>query len=150
MFEALNWAVPFLPHHKPRYFMGIGLPDQIVRAVGLGIDMFDCSIPTRYGRHGSVFTKKGKIVVLNAQYTKDFSPLDPDCDCHVCKHYTRAYLRHLCNLREITGVRLLSYHNLYFYIKLMEKIRSAIENNQYAAFQKQFLTDYGSELVHTL
>ena len=150
MFEALNWAVPFLPHHKPRYFMGIGLPDQIVRAVGLGIDMFDCSIPTRYGRHGSVFTKKGKIVVLNAQYTKDFSPLDPHCDCHVCKHYTRAYLRHLCNLREITGVRLLSYHNLYFYIKLMEKIRSAIENNQYAAFQKQFLTDYGSELVHTL
>lgn len=150
MFEALNWVIPLLPKDKPRYFMGIGLPDQIVRAVGLGIDMFDCSIPTRYGRHGSAFTSRGKIVVLNAQYTKDFTPLDANCDCHVCKHYTRAYLRHLCNLREITGVRLLSYHNLYFYIKLMEKIRAAIQDNNYAAFQKQFLTDYGSELRHTL
>jgi queuine tRNA-ribosyltransferase len=145
MFEALNWVIPFLPHDKPRYFMGIGLPDQIVRAVGLGIDMFDCSIPTRYGRHGSAFTN-----IMNAQFTKDFSPLDEECDCSVCKHYTRAYLRHLLNLREITGVRLLSYHNLYFYVKLMEKIRAAIEADQYGQFQKQFLTNYNSELLATL
>jgi queuine tRNA-ribosyltransferase len=150
MFEALNWVIPFLPHDKPRYFMGIGLPDQIVRAVGLGIDMFDCSIPTRYGRHGSTFSNKGKLNIMNSQYTKDFRPLDEECECSVCKTYTRAYIRHLLNLKEITGVRLMSYHNLYFYVKLMEKIRAAIEVDQYEQFQKQFLMNYNSELLATL
>ncbi len=150
MFEALNWVMPLLPKDKPRYFMGIGLPDQIVRAVGLGIDMFDTCVPTRYGRHGSVFTTKGRIVITNHAYLKDFGPLDPECDCPVCKTYTRAYIRHLLKLNEITGVRLTSYHNLYFYVKLMEKIRLSIEQNKYAEFQKQFLTTYGSELLSTL
>jgi queuine tRNA-ribosyltransferase len=150
MFEALDWVMPLLPNDKPRYFMGIGLPDQIVRAVGLGIDMFDCSIPTRYGRHGSAFTHHGKLNLLNSQYTKDFRPLDDKCHCHVCKTYSRAYLRHLLNLREITGVRLMSYHNLYFYIKLMERIRASIEQGHYEHFQKQFLTDYQSELLKTI
>ncbi len=148
MFDALGWAIPFLPKNKPRYFMGIGLPDQIVKAVGMGIDMFDTCVPTRYGRHGSAFTSMGKLTIRNSTYTKDFTPLDPQCDCHVCTQFTRAYLRHLLNLNEITGVRLLSYHNVYFYIKLMERIRAAIENNAYAAFEKKFLTDYGSELAH--
>ena len=147
MFETLDWTLPFLPENKPRYFMGIGLPDQIVRAVGMGMDMFDTCVPTRYGRHGSAFTSKGKLVIRNNEFAKDFRPLDEICRCPVCKNYTRAYIRHLLNLNEITGVRLMSYHNVYFYVKLMEKIRTAIETNTYAQFQKQFLADYGSELL---
>jgi queuine tRNA-ribosyltransferase len=147
MFEALSYAIPYLPHDKPRYFMGIGLPDQIVKAVGMGIDMFDTCVPTRYGRHGTAFTNRGRIVVRNGAYAKDFTPIDDTCDCHVCKTYTRAYLRHLLNLNEITGVRLLSYHNVYFYIKLMERIKKAIDEDRYAAFEKEFLTTYGSELA---
>ncbi len=142
MFETLNWVIGYLPKDKPRYFMGIGLPDQIVRAVGLGVDMFDCSVPTRYGRHGSAFTHHGKLNIRNSEFTKDLRPLDENCDCGVCKNYTRCYIRHLLNMNEITGVRLMSYHNLYFYIKLMQHIRQAIEADNYAQFQKQFLTDY--------
>ena len=147
MFLALGWTVGFLPVDKPRYFMGIGLPDQIVKAVGMGIDMFDTCVPTRYGRHGTAFTSIGRLTIRNSQFIKDFTPLDKDCDCHVCKNYTRAYLRHLLNLGEITGVRLLSYHNVYFYVKLMERIRAAIDRDNYAVFQKEFLTQYGSELA---
>jgi queuine tRNA-ribosyltransferase len=150
MFETLNWVIPYLPKDKPRYFMGIGLPDQIVRAVGLGIDMFDCSVPTRYGRHGSAFTNNGKLNIRNKEFTKDLRALDEDCDCPVCKNYTRCYIRHLLNMNEITGVRLMSYHNLYFYIKLMGRIRAAIEADKYAQFQKEFLTNYNSELLATL
>ncbi len=146
MFEALGWVIPFLPADKPRYFMGIGLPDQIIKAVGMGIDMFDTCVPTRYGRHGSAFTSIGKLTIRNSEFTKDFRPLDEACDCPVCKNYTRAYIRHLLNLNEITGVRLMSYHNVYFYIKLMERIRVAIEADRYAEFQKDFLSKYGSEL----
>lgn len=150
MFEALGWAIPFLPKDKPRYFMGIGLPDQMVKAVGMGIDMFDTCVPTRYGRHGSAFTSIGKLTIRNNEYIKDFTPLDPSCDCIVCTKYTRAYLRHLLNLNEITGVRMLSYHNVYFYIKLMERMRLAIDEDRYDAFQKDFLMKYGSELASTL
>ncbi len=150
MFEALDWTIDMLPEDKPRYFMGIGLPDQIVKAVGMGIDIFDTCVPTRYGRHGTAFTNKGRLVVRNNASAKDERPLDEDCDCPVCRHYTRCYLRHLLNLNEITGLRLVSYHNLYFYIKLMERIRLAIEENRYASFQKEFLTEYGSELANTV
>ncbi len=150
MFDALNWSLPLLPADKPRYFMGIGLPDQIVKAVGLGVDMFDCSIPTRYGRHGSAFTNKGKLNISNSEYTKDLRPLDEQCDCEVCKNYTRSYIRHLLNMNEITGARLMSYHNLYFYIKLMQRIRAAIEGDNYSQFQKEFLTNYSSELLNTV
>jgi queuine tRNA-ribosyltransferase len=149
MFEVLNWVIPYLPADKPRYFMGIGLPDQVVRAVGLGVDMFDCSIPTRYGRHGSAFTNTGKLNIRNNEFTKDLRPLDENCDCEVCKNYSRCYIRHLLNMNEITGVRLMSYHNLYFYIKMMERIRAAIELDNYAQFQKEFLTDYKSELLNS-
>lgn len=146
MFEALGWAIPYLPHDKPRYFMGIGLPDQMVKAVGMGIDMFDTCVPTRYGRHGTAFTNRGRLTIRNSQYIKDFTPLDDTCDCHVCKTYTRAYIRHLLNLNEITGVRLMSYHNVHYYIRLMERIREAIDQDRYAAFEKEFLVTYGSEL----
>lgn len=146
MFQALDWTIGHLPADKPRYFMGIGLPDQIVKAVGRGIDMFDTCVPTRYGRHGSAFTSTGKLNIGNSIFTKDFRPLDEDCDCPACKNYTRAYIRHLLNLNEITGVRLMSLHNVHFYIRLMERIRQAIDEDRYAAFEKEFLSKYGSEL----
>ena len=144
MFETLQFVVPLLPENLPRYFMGIGMPDQIVRAVGEGMDMFDTSIPTRYGRNGTAFTSKGKVVIRNAQYTHDGSPVDESCDCFVCQKYTRSYIRHLVNTKEILGLRFLSYHNVYFYINLMKKIRQAIQENRFPEFQKEFLAIYGS------
>ncbi len=142
MFNAIDWVAPFMPDNKPRYVMGIGMPDQIVIAVGKGIDMFDTCIPTRLGRHGSAITSKGKIILLNAQYTKDFSPIDDECNCIVCRRYTKAYLRHLIKLNEILGLRLVSYHNLYFYVNLMKQIRNAIDKGQYEEFQQGFLKMY--------
>jgi len=147
MFEALDWAAPLLPDNKPHYFMGIGMPDQIVKAVGEGIDMFDTCVPTRYGRHGAAFTHKGRINILNTINKKDFSPIDEKCACPVCKKHTRSYIRHLVKSRETTGLTLVSYHNLYFYINLMKKIRLAIEEDRYQSFQKEFLINYGSELA---
>lgn len=148
MFKTLDWVMPLLPTDKPRYFMGIGLPDQIVKAVGEGIDMFDTCIPTRYGRHGTAFTSRGKVVVRNGACADDFAPIDSECECKVCRKYSRAYIRHLLNLNEISGLHLVSYHNVYFYITLMKKIRAAIDADQYDIFQKEFLTKYGSELIN--
>ncbi len=142
MFETLDWVEPLLPETHARYFMGIGLPDQIVRAVGRGIDMFDTCLPTRYGRHGSAFTSKGKITVRNGGFAKDMSPLDAACDCFVCKKYSRAYIRHLVSTGELTGLHFVSYHNVYFYVKLMERIRAAIAEDRYAEFEKEFLKNY--------
>lgn len=147
MFETLDWVIDLLPQGSPRYFMGIGWPDQIVRAVGEGVDMFDTSVPTRYGRHGSAFTRQGRVVVRNAAYAKDFSPLDETCDCFVCQKYTRSYLRHLVNCDEITGLHLISYHNVYFYVNLMRQIRQAIEEDRYQEFEKEFLGKYSAELA---
>lgn len=150
MFHAITWTAPLLPENQPRYLMGIGLPDQIVRAVGEGIDMFDCVLPTKLGRHGNAFTTRGKIIVSNGSFKDDFTPIDPDCDCYVCKNYTKAYIRHLLNVEETAGLRLMSYHNVYFYVKLMTKIRQAIDEDRYQSFMKDFLTTYGSELVKTI
>lgn len=146
MFKVLNWVIDQLPENKPRYFMGIGMPDQMVKAVGMGIDMFDCVIPTRYGRYGTCFTDRGQVVIRNGQYKEDFTPLDPDCSCFVCQHYTRAYIRHLFNTQEVLGLRLAAYHNVHYYIKLMARIRQAIDENRYADFEKEYLTRYGSSL----
>lgn len=142
MFETLAWVVPLLPENQPRYFMGIGLPDQIVRAVGEGVDMFDTCIPTRYGRNGSAFTSKGRLVIRNARYTADFGPVDEACDCLTCRTYTRSYIRHLMNTDEILGLRLLSYHNVHFYVALMKRIRQAIAQGRYGEFQREFLENY--------
>ncbi len=150
MFEAVDWVVPVLPENKPRYLMGIGLPDQIVHAVSCGIDMFDTVIPTRYGRNGTVFTYDGRIIARNAEFARDSLPIDPKCDCFVCRKYSRSYIRHLVNSNEITGLSFLSYHNLYFYNEIMRKIREHIAAGTFAEFEKEFLTNYGSELVNRL
>ncbi len=142
MFETLDWVMPLLPADRPRYLMGIGLPDQIVKAVGEGVDMFDTCIPTRYGRNGSAFTAQGRIVVRNAVHMKDFGPLDETCVCRVCRDYTRSYIRHLVNVNEILGLRLISYHNVHFYVNLMTQIRQAIQEDRYQDFQKEFLAQY--------
>ena len=142
MFETLEWVMPLLPADRPRYFMGIGMPDQIVRAAGEGVDMFDTCIPTRYGRNGSAFTSTGRKVIRNSKYATDFNPLDKACSCVVCRKYTRAYIRHLVNVNEILGLKLISYHNVYFYVNLMKQIRAAIDADNYVEFQKQFLAQY--------
>lgn len=144
MFETLSWAEPLLPQDQLRYFMGIGYPDQIVRAVSEGVDMFDTCIPTRFGRNGSAFTSRGRVVVRNGEFAKDVTPLDQECECMVCRNYSRSYIRHLVNLNEILGLRLISYHNVYFYVNLMKKIRAAIEKDCFETFQREFLTKYNS------
>lgn len=146
MFEAVEWVEPFLPENKPRYLMGIGMPDQIVKAVSGGIDMFDTCIPTRYGRHGTAFTRRGRVIILNAKYADQRGPVDEACDCFVCRNYSTAYIRHLIKIGEILGLRLLSYHNVYFYIQLMKEIRHAIEQEMFVEFKNEFLKKYGSEL----
>lgn len=142
MFKTLDWVGDVLPENSARYFMGIGLPDQIVRAVGMGIDMFDTCIPTRYGRNGSAFTNRGRLTIRNAQYTLDQKPIDESCNCFVCQKYTRSYIRHLLNASEVLGVHLLSYHNVYFYVNLMARIRKAVEENQFGTFSQEFLSAY--------
>ena len=146
MFKAIEWTMPFLPQDRPRYVMGIGMPDQIVKAVGKGVDMFDTCVPTRYGRHGAAFTRQGRINLMNAVYKNDLSPIDDQCACFVCRSHHRAYIRHLIKARETTGLTLVSCHNLYFYMDLMRRIREAIDQEQYAAFQQDFLRRYGSDL----
>ncbi|NLE64470.1 MAG: tRNA guanosine(34) transglycosylase Tgt [Elusimicrobia bacterium] len=147
MFKVLSWVIGMLPRDRPRYFMGIGMPDQIVKAVGMGIDMFDTVVPTRYGRYGTCFTDRGQIVIRNGQYKEDFSPLDSECDCPTCRNYSRAYIRHLFNAGEVLGLRLAAYHNVHYYVRLMARIRRAIEAGDYAAFEKDFLSRYGSPLA---
>jgi len=145
MYEVLEYTVPLLPDNKPRYLMGVGSPDCLLEAVTRGVDMFDCVLPTRIARNGTVFTHQGKLVVRNAAYAADFSPLDPDCDCYACRNYTRAYIRHLIKANEILGIRLTTIHNLYFLAKLMENIRRAIKNNNLLEFKQNFLRSFLKE-----
>jgi queuine tRNA-ribosyltransferase len=142
MFETLDWVMPVLPQDKLRYFMGIGLPDQIVQAVSQGVDMFDTCVPTRFGRHGSALTSRGRVIIKNAAYAKDFGPVDETCSCQVCRKYSRSYIRHLLNSNEILGLQLVTFHNVYFYVHLMKQIREAINHDRYEAFQKEFLEKY--------
>ncbi|MCT4583710.1 MAG: tRNA guanosine(34) transglycosylase Tgt [Peptostreptococcaceae bacterium] len=143
MYDVLEYTTPFMPKDKPRYLMGVGSPDDLLEAVLRGIDMCDCVLPTRIARNGTVFTSQGKVVIRNATYARDFSPLDPECDCPTCKNYSRAYLRHLVKCNEILGARLLSYHNLHFLIKLMEDARQAIMDDRFLTFKKEFFKKYG-------
>jgi queuine tRNA-ribosyltransferase len=146
MEDMLAHTILYLPAEKPRYLMGVGYPEDILMAVSYGIDMFDCVLPTRNARTGQVFTSEGPIVYRNADYANDERPLDPNCDCRVCRNYSRAYIRHLYNQSEITGMVLASYHSSYFFQKLMRDIRQSIETNRVAEFRKQFLGRYlGSE-----
>jgi queuine tRNA-ribosyltransferase len=126
MMEMIEITEPHLPKEKPRYLMGVGTPDDIVEAVKRGVDMFDCVMPTRNARNGTLFTSVGKVVIKNAVHARDENPLDPDCDCHTCLHYSRTYLRHLFMAGEISALRLNTIHNLAYYKKLIEEIKKQI------------------------
>jgi len=141
-YNTVKLCLGLLPQEKPRYLMGVGLPEDIVEAVEQGVDMFDCVVPTRYGRNGTAFTSRGKITVRNAAYAKDFSPLDPSCSCYTCRNFTRAYLRHLFNTEEILGLRLVCQHNIHFYLELMRRIRQAIAADGWKEFKEGFLAAY--------
>ena len=141
--KILYHTAPLMPENKPRYLMGVGTPDYLIEAVLAGIDMCDCVLPTRIARHGTALTSKGKIVVRNATYEKDFGPLDDECDCYACKNYTRAYIRHLIKTNEILGIRLLSIHNIKFLTNLMDKVRIEIENDNLNNFRDEFYRKYG-------
>jgi len=136
MYEMLDETVPELPEDKPRYLMGVGTPQDILEAVERGIDMFDCVLPTRNARHGSLYTSVGIVRIKNESFKEDFSPLDPNCECYTCKNFTKAYLRHLHISGEPLGVRLNSLHNVAFYLNLMRDIRKAIEEDHFAEFKK--------------
>jgi len=142
MFEMTDVCTTILPEHKPRYLMGVGKPEDLVESIGLGVDMFDCVMPTRNGRKGTVFTWNGPMVVKNATFIDDFQPIDPDCQCYTCRNYTRAYIRHLFKAEEILGMRLASLHNLYFYLELMRRAREAILSDDYAGWRKSFYDRY--------
>jgi len=132
MFNCVEWTVPFLPESKPRYLMGVGMPNQIRECVARGIDMFDCVIPTRLARHGSAFVGDGGTIPVKAgRFADDFSPVDPECDCYCCRNFSRAYVRHLLNVGEILGIRLLTIHNLHYYLNMMREIRREIEEGSF-------------------
>ena len=141
--DILRYITPKMPKNKPRYLMGVGTPDYLIEAALAGIDMCDCVLPTRIARNGTAMTWNGKVVVRNATYERDFTPLDSECDCYTCRNYTKAYLRHLVKTKEILGVRLLSIHNLYFLSKLMERVRKEIENDNLLNFKNEFYSKYG-------
>ncbi|MEN8906618.1 MAG: tRNA guanosine(34) transglycosylase Tgt [Clostridiales bacterium] len=142
MYDTLDWTVPNLPKEKPRYLMGVGTPDYLIESAIRGVDMFDCVIPTRIGRHGTIFSKYGRIIVRDAKSKDNFEPMDPDCDCYACKNYSKAYIRHLLKANEMLGVRLTTFHNLYFLLDLMKNIRKAIINDRLLEFKKEFLYNF--------
>ncbi len=143
MNRVLEFTTPLLPADKPRYLMGVGSPDSLIDGAIRGIDMFDCVLPTRIARNGTCMTSTGRLVVRNAKYAKDFRPIDEHCDCHVCKNYTRAYIRHLIKCNETFGFRLTTYHNLYFLVKLMKQVRAAISEDRLRDFREEFFERYG-------
>lgn len=136
MYEVIETVTPHMPEDKPRYLMGVGTPANILEAVRRGVDIFDCVMPTRNARHGHVFTMEGVRNMMNAKYTLDESPLDPSCDCPVCRNFTRAYIHHLFKAGEMLAMRLSVLHNLYFYNTLMEKIRDALDKGEFESFYR--------------
>lgn len=145
MYRILDETIPYLPEDKPTYLMGVGTPANILEAVDRGVDFFDCVYPARNGRHGHAYTNHGKMNLANAKYELDDRPLDESCDCPVCKHYSRAYIRHLLKAKEMLGMRLMVTHNLYFYNNMMEEIRGAIEQERYQEYKKQKLKQFEEE-----
>lgn len=143
MYEVLDYLTPVMPTHKPRYLMGVGSPDALIEGVMRGIDMFDCVLPTRIARNGTCMTSRGRLVVKNAKFKRDFRPLDSECDCYTCRNYTRAYIRHLIHENEAFGIRLTSIHNLHFLTHLMAQVRAAIKNDQLLEFKEDFFEKYG-------
>jgi len=143
--EAAQAALEVLPEDRPRYIMGMGFPEDIVQAVSLGADMFDCVMPTRNARTGTLFTSKGKLVIKNAKYLDDFQPVEEGCDCYLCRNFTRAYLRHLFMSGEITAAVLATIHNLRFYLRMMEEMRQAIAGDGFEYWRRDFLSGLGAE-----
>ena len=142
MLRAIDMTEPFLPDERPRYAMGLGTPAQLVELVARGVDMFDCVLPTRVARNGTAFTRKGSLSIKGGAYKADFRPIEEDCDCFACRHFTRAYLRHLLNVGEILGLRMLSIHNTRMYLRVMEQVRAAIANGSFAEFHREFVANY--------
>ncbi|MBO4925178.1 MAG: tRNA guanosine(34) transglycosylase Tgt [Clostridia bacterium] len=142
MYEMLEKIEPWLPQNKPRYLMGVGTPDCFLEGILRGVDMFDCVLATRIARNGTCFTKYGRLVVRNAQYARDFTPIEEGCGCYACQHFSRAYIRHLLKADEITGGRLTSIHNLRFLIRMMEEIREAIAQDRFLDYRKEFYEKY--------
>jgi queuine tRNA-ribosyltransferase len=142
MFKAVELTEPHLPAHKPRYAMGLGTPAQLVELIARGIDMFDCVLPTRVARNGTVFTRKGTYILKNAENKTDFRPLEEGCECFACRHFTKAYLRHLYNVQEILSIRMLSVHNSYLFLKVMADVRAALAAGTFAEFHREFVANY--------
>lgn len=145
MYRIIEETVPYLPENKPTYLMGVGTPANILEAVERGVDFFDCVYPARNGRHGHAYTNHGKMNMMNAKYELDSRPIEEGCQCPTCKHYSRAYIRHLLKAKEMLGLRMLVTHNLYFYNKMMEEIREAIENQNFAAYKKKKLEGFAEQ-----
>ena len=145
--DILRYTTPLMPENKPRYLMGVGTPDYLMEAALAGIDMCDCVLPTRLARHGTALTSKGKLVIRNATYERDWGKLDDECDCYTCRNYTRAYIRHLVKTGEILGIRLISLHNLRFLTRLMEQVREAIEKDDLLGFREEFYKKYGYSIM---
>jgi len=148
MYDMLDNVLEHLPPEKPRYLMGVGHPEDMIEAVRRGVDMFDCVVPTRYGRNGTVFTSRGKLVVKNAPFAEDFQPLDEDCDCYACRNFSRAYIRHLIQSGEILGIKLTSYHNVCFMVGLVQSMRQAVAEGKFDRWAEKFYNRYdpGSEI----
>jgi len=143
MNRVLEFTTPLLPQDKPRYLMGVGSPDSLIDGSIRGVDMFDCVLPTRIARNGTLMTSNGRVNIKNAQYERDFGPLDENCSCHVCQTYSRAYIRHLIRAGETFGIRLTTYHNLSFLLQLMGQVRDAIRNDRLGDFREEFFEQYG-------
>jgi len=147
MMQAIEWSEPHLPENKPRYAMGLGTPPQLLELVARGIDMFDCVLPTRLARNGTAFTAAGTMNLKNAEFTLQTGPLEEGCECEACRGYSRAYIRHLIKAEEILGLRLLSIHNLHFYLDLMRRARAAIDDGSFAKFREHFVAGYQTRAV---
>ena len=140
--KVVAMTAPFLPEEKPRYLMGVGLPEDILESIERGMDMFDCVIPTRYARSATLFTNRGRIRLTHKNYRRDFFPVEPNCSCYTCRNFTRAYLHHLFNANEVLSAILASIHNVHFYLDLMARCRTAIEEERFAPFKREFLAEY--------
>jgi queuine tRNA-ribosyltransferase len=142
MIRAVEASEPFLPNDKPRYAMGLGTPPQLLEMIGRGMDMFDCVLPTRLARNGTAFTSTGTLNLKNAEFAMDKGPIEQGCACPSCREFTRGYIRHLIKAEEILGLRLITLHNLHFYLDLMKRSREAIENQSFDEFRKRFVSNY--------
>ena len=142
MMQAVEWSEPFLPNDKPRYAMGLGTPPQLLELIARGMDMFDCVLPTRLARNGTAFTARGTLNLKNAEFALQKGPIEEGCACPACREFSRGYLRHLIKAEEILGLRLVTLHNLHFYLDLMKRTRAAIEVDTFASFRKNFVAGY--------